>query len=278
MGSVHDAAPQQVVAEIVRLGKVARRKDLLTRGCTDWGLRSAVTAGLIVSVSRGYFALPGAHPLDVRLAQYQARRTRLSKAEQLGLWVIKAPGKPHVAVAHGRAVPGCVVHRVSGAQTLMDILRQCIHCGTELEALTVVESAVVLKHCTIPELRAQFSGRGDAQARAVIALIDPQSMSIVETIARYYLRKEGYSVQSQYYQKDVGHLDLWIDGILGLETDGAKYHNTPDGWSADLIRDNMLVIKGMWHLRIPARVVFERPDLMLEWVRKAFVRINASKK
>ena len=201
----------------------------------------------------------------------------MSKAEQLGLWVIKTPSKPHVAVAHGRAVPGCVVHRVSGEQTLMDILRQCIQCGTELEALTVVESAVVLEHCTIPELRAEFSGRNDAQARTVIALIDPQSMSIVETIARYYLRKEGYNVQSQYYQKDVGHLDLCIDGILGLETDGAKYHNTPDGWSADLIRDNMLVIKGMWHLRIPARVVFERPDLMLEWVRKAFVRINASK-
>lgn len=267
-----------MAVEMARLGKVARRKDLLARGCTDWGLACAVKAGRIVPAGRGYFALPGAEPLDIRLAHHQARRTCFTKAEQLGLWVIKAPVQPHVAAAHGRPIPGCVVHRVSGPQTLMDILRQCIRCGTEIEALTVVESAVVLKHCTIPQLRAEFSARADARARAIIGQIDPQSMSIVETIARYHLRREGYNVQSQYYQQGVGHLDLLVDGLLGLETDGARYHNTPDGWSADLIRDNMLVMKGLWHLRIPAYIVLERPDLMLEWVRVAMERINKGNK
>lgn len=276
MNNARVAKPLSVIAEIERFGKVARRKDLLARGCTDWSLQQAVGAGLIAKVGRGYFALPGADPLDIRLAQHQARRTCFSKAKQLGLWVVKAPAQPHVAAAHGRPIPGCVVHRVSGPQRLMDILRQCIRCGSELEALTVVESAVVKDHCTIPALRAEFSGLGDARARAVIEMIDPQSMSIVETMARYFLRQAGYNVQSQYYQKGLGHLDLWVDGILGLETDGAEYHNTEEGWASDLARDNLLVIKGMWHLRIPAQVVLQRPELMLDWVRQAFARINSS--
>lgn len=192
------------------------------------------------------------------------------------LWVIKDPKIPHVATASGRPVQGFVVHRVSGVPTLMDVLRQCVACGTEVEALTVLESAVVDKHCTIPELRAEFSGRSDARARAIIELIDPQSMSILETVARYYLRKAGYNVQGQYFQRNVGHLDLLVEGLLGIETDGKKFHDNYNGWENDLQRDNFLVVNGLWHLRIPASVVLHRPDLMLEWVRLALARITAS--
>lgn len=276
MTNLRGGKPLSVVAEIQRFGKVARRKDLLARGCTDWGLQQAVNSGMIIKVERGYFALPGADPMDIRLAHFQARRTCLSRAKQLGLWLIQEPALTHVAAAHGNAIAGCVVHRVSGPQTIMDILRQCIRCGSELDGLLVLESAVALKLCTIPALRAEFSRTGDARARAVIAMLDPQSMSIVETIARYYLRQAGYNVQSQYYQQGVGRLDLWIDGLLGLETDGAAYHDNPDGWATDLVRDTLLTIKGMWHLRVSARVVLERPDLMLEWVSQAMDRINAT--
>lgn len=276
MTHLHGGKPLSVIAEIERFGKVARRKDLLAHGCTDWGLSRAAGSGLIVKVGRGYFALPGADPLDIRLARHQARRTCLSKAKQLGLWVIQEPALTHVAAAHGQAIAGCVVHRVCGPQTIMKILRQCIRCGSELDALLVMESAVALKHCTIPALRAEFSGVSDARARAILAMLDPQSMSIVETIARYYLRQAGYNVQSQYFQQGVGHLDLWIDGLLGLETDGAAYHDTPDGWATDLVRDNLLTVRGMWHLRVSARMVLERPELMLEWVRLTMARINSS--
>ena len=275
MTHVRGGKPISVVAEIERLGKVARRKDLLARGCTDWGLAQATEAGHIVKVGRGYFAVPGADPLDIWLAGYQARRTCLSKAKQLGLWVIQEPALIHVAAAHGQAISGCVVHRVSGPQTIMEILRQCIQCGSELDALLAMESAVVLKHCNIPALRAEFSRDRDARGRNILAMLDPQSMSIVETIARYYLRLAGYNVQSQYFQKGVGHLDLWIDGLLGLETDGAAYHNTPDGWATDMVRDNLLTVRGMWHLRLSARMILERPELMLDWVRQTMDRINS---
>lgn len=267
---------RSVADEVAWFGKVARRKDLLVRGCTAWSLKQAVSAGIISQVGRGYYALPDADPLDIHLALYQARRTCFTKAEQLGLWVIKRRLFPHVAAAHGRPISGCVVHKVSGPQTLMDILRQCVKCGSEVDGLAALESAVVLKECTIPDLRAEFTRREDSGARAIIDMIDPQAMSIAETVARYYLRKAGLNVQGQFYVKGVGHLDLLVEGLLGVETDGETYHNTESGWAEDLRPDNLLVIKGLWCLHIPAKVVLGNPDVMLAWVREALATITSA--
>ncbi|WP_146070252.1 hypothetical protein [Arthrobacter sp. GMC3] len=263
---------------IAELGTVARRKDLLERGYTAWNLKQAVDEGTIRCVARGYFALPDADPLAVLLAQHQGRKTCFTKAEELGLWILRPMPMPHMAVAHGRPVPGFVVHRVKGKQFLVDILRQCVRCGTELEALTVLESAVVLKKCTIAQLRRAFLGSSGAAGRAIVEMIDPQAQSIVETVARYTLKMAGYNVQSQAAIRGVGHLDLLVEGVLGLETDGERHHNTPQGWAEDLRRDNLLVIKGVWKLRIPANVVLYNPELMLRWVRQALQRIDSTTK
>lgn len=259
------------------LGTVARRKELVAHGCTDWQLRRAVELGRIKIVAPGYYGLINAHPVDVYLAKYQGRRTCLSQVKNLGLWLIAEPKLIHTAVAHGRPVPGCVVHRVRGNLTLLEVLRLCVKCGSEVEALAVLESAVVLKKCTIRQLRSSFSGREETAARAIIDMIDPQSQSIGETVGRYHLRKAGYNVQGQYYVQSVGHLDLLVDGVLGVETDGETYHNTPDGWQEDLRRDNVLVINGLPCLRIPVQIVLERPDIMLLWVSQALAHIDAEK-
>ena len=47
----------------------------------------------------------------------------------------------------------------------MGILCQCTKCGSEVEGLAVVESAVVKDLCTIPQLRVAFEGREDAGLR-----------------------------------------------------------------------------------------------------------------
>lgn len=274
MASSPDKSTKQLLDTIDALGKVARQKDLLRYGFTLWNLKQALAAGTVASISRGYYALPDADDLDVELARHQGRKTCFTKAEQIGLWVINPMPQPHVAAAHGRPIPGCVVHRVSGGQTLVDILRQCVKCGSEVEALAVLESAVVLKKCTFHQLREAFSGRQDTAGRAIVAMIDPQSQSIVETVARYYLKRAGYNVQGQAAIKGVGHLDLLVEGILGVETDGEKYHNTAAGWAEDLRRDNLLVIEGVWKLRIPAVVVLYHPETMLLWVKDALLQIQ----
>ncbi len=252
---------------------VARRKDLVAAGFTTWDLAQAQTMEVVSKVAPGYYALPSAAPVDVRLAQHQARRTCLSKVADLGLWLLKEPQQLHVAAAHGNQIPGCVVHRAKGGQTLTDVLRQCVQCGSELEALVVLESAVVNKKCTVTELRSEFVRRKDTAGRAILAMIDPQSMSITETCGRYHLKRMGYNVQGQAYIRTAGHLDLLVDGVLGIETDGEKYHNDAKQWKEDLRKDTMYVLEGIWRLRIPAAVVMYQPEVMLSWVKQALAMI-----
>ncbi len=270
--------PTNVRVETVlsRLGGMARQRELVAAGISTRQLRSAVAGGRVLHVARGHYGLPGVEGRDIFLAGRQARRTCLSKAGELGLWLLQEPGQMHVAAAHGRPITGCVVHKVAGEPTLMEVLRHCVQCGTELEGLIVLESAVVQKLCTIDELRAEFSRRKDKAARAVVGMIDPQSMSITETAGRYHLRRAGYNVQGQAYVRDAGHLDLLVDGILGIEADGKRYHDTGPGWEEDLRKDTMYVLRGVWRLRISAQVVLYHPDIMLKWVSEALQMIRSA--
>jgi len=273
MSQPRNTTNQAVADAIAARGGVSRRKDLVAGGFTSWDLEQAQAGELIRKVAPGYYATPDASPVDVMLAQHQARRTCLSKVADMGLWLLEEPKQLHVAAAHGSRIPGCVVHRVKGGQTLMDILRQCVQCGSELEALVVLESAVVKKKCTVARLRREFCRRQDTAARAILAMIDPQSMSIAETCGRYHLKNAGYNVQGQAYIRNAGHLDILVDGVLGIETDGEKYHNDPKQWKEDLRKDTMYVLDGMWRLRIPAAVMMYQPDLMLGWVKQALAMI-----
>ena len=273
------SAPKTSIATILAgLGNTARRKTLLARGATDWQLRQAVDSGAVTLLAPGLYALPGISAMDAHLALNQATPTCLSRAHDLGLWVLQPPGQPHVATAHGRAVPGCVVHRVQGPPTLWDVLRQCVQCGSELVALCVVESAVVQKKCTITELRRVFTRVKDARARGIIDMVDPQSMSIAETCARYHLRRAGYNVQCQAKVPGVGHLDALIDGVLGLEIDGAKYHNTAQAWEEDLRRNNVLTVRGIPTLRIKASIALYHPEVLLDWVRQALANTTPARR
>ncbi|MDJ0317169.1 hypothetical protein [Arthrobacter antibioticus] len=277
--SPRNSAPKRSVDLIVSsLGGTARRKTLLAHGATDWTLHRALDTGMLALLAPGLYALPGISTLDSHLALNQATRDCLSRAQELGLWVLQQPAVPHVATAHGRDVPGCVVHRVKGRLTLWDVLRHCVQCGTEIEALCVMESAVVLKKCTIAELRGAFIRSKDAQARRIIAMIDPQTMSIAETCARYHLRQGGYNVQCQVKVPGVGHLDALVDGVLGLEIDGEQYHNNSQAWEEDLRRGNVLVIRGIPTLRIKASIALYRPEVLLDWVHQALTTMTPARR
>lgn len=266
---------KSITSTLEATGSVARSKELLAKGYSTRAIQDAIASGQIQQLGRGIYALPDATAEEKFLAAHQARRTCLSKAAEIGLWVLEEPKKLHVAVAHGRPVPGCVIHRVRGGQSLTDILRQCIRCGSEVQGLAVLESAVFNQECSINHLRKSFSGRADSKCRALVEMIDPQSMSLPEMCGRYHLRKAGYNVQGQAYIRSAGHMDLLVDGVLGLEIDSIKYHNNPKSWQEDLRRDTMYVLEGMWRLRIPAAVAMYQPEVLLSWVKQALERIRS---
>ncbi|WP_146238937.1 type IV toxin-antitoxin system AbiEi family antitoxin domain-containing protein [Arthrobacter livingstonensis] len=276
MNSYRRTPKLSVEAAITRLGPVARQSELLSLGINTRQLRTAVQDGRVMRVARGHYGLPGVSEWDIYLARHQARRTCLSKVRELGLWLLEEPREMHVAAAHGRPIPGCAVHRLAGEPTLLEVLRQCVACGSDLEALVILESAVVKNKCTIDQLRTEFSRRSDKRARGIIEKIDPQSMAITETVGRSRLRDAGLNVQGQAYVRDAGHLDLLVDGVLGIEGDGKEYHDTESGWAEDLRKDTMYVLRGMWRLRIPAAVVLYQPEVMLRWVRQALAMIRSA--
>ena len=259
------------------LGRAARRSDLLRRGLRDWDLVQAADAGRIRKTGRGVYALPDASAQDIHLALNQAYLDCFSRAQEMGLWVLNSPGRPHVATAHGRPVPGCTVHRIRGRLSFWDMLRHCVKCGSEVEALCVLESAVVLKRCSLDQMRRVFTRRNDAAVRRIVDMIDPQSQSIAETSGRYHLRAAGYNVQGQAAIRGMGHLDLLVEGVLGVETDGEKYHDTAAAWVEDLRRINVLASLGIPTLHIKASDALYHPETMVDLVGSALAAVRRAR-
>ena len=278
MNAQNSRTSSPVESVIAALGGTVRRSVLVDRGFSDRHIRQAVQSGRIRRVCRGVYAAEGSSPMAEHLASNQAELTCFGRARQEGLWVLHAQDVPHVGTAHGRPVSGCVTHRFQGRLLLRDILRHCAQCGTELEILCVLESAVVKKKCTVAQLRAFFSRRNDARTRKIIGLIDPQSMSIPETCARYQLQKAGYNVQGQAYIRGMGHLDALVDGQLGLEIDGKDHHNNEEAWKEDLRRGNVLMIQDVPVLHFRAAVAMYFPEEMLRWIRQAFETLAARRR
>ncbi|MBG0738314.1 hypothetical protein IV500_02560 [Paeniglutamicibacter antarcticus] len=267
---------KNVEAVLAALGNAACRRDIISAGISQHALLTAVRAGAIHAVARGVYALPAATGMELHLAKNHVVPGCISAAVALGLWTISVPAQPHVAAAHGRKVVGCVVHRHAGPLTVTDIVGQCVRCLPEVEALVVMESAVVLRKCSLGQLRLAFEGRGASTARRIMDTLDPQSMSAVETSARYWLRRAGYNVQAQYAVRGMGHLDLMIDGVLGIEIESEQYHNNAAAFAEDLRRGNVLVIRGIPTLRIGGSIALWKPELMLKSVAQALETIKAA--
>ncbi|MBP2215833.1 type IV toxin-antitoxin system AbiEi family antitoxin domain-containing protein [Arthrobacter sp. CAN_C5] len=251
-------------------GGVARRKDLVANGISSHQLAAALSAGQLSKPCRGVYCLPNANRSALAAACAGADLACISAATRHGLWVLRPPTQIHVSIDHGRSLDQAFkVHRSSKPLTILDICVQCMRCLPELDALCIVESAVVLGEVTIDALRRRASGRRDASLRTVIDMIDPFSQSIIETVSKYYLRRAGYSFQSQVYVKGVGRLDLIVEKVLGIEADGRQFHSGASDFEEDRRRGNLLVIKRIPVLRASYALLVDHPEVFLQLVRQA---------
>ncbi|WP_434995093.1 endonuclease domain-containing protein [Arthrobacter sp. Ld5] len=174
-------------------------------------------------------------------------------------------------VDHGRGVEGegLLVHRAALPIPTPAVCLQCVRCLPELDALCIVESAVVLGFVLLSDLRTEAGRRNAAALRRILDLLDPHSESILETVARYHLRRAGYQVASQVHVPGVGRLDLMVDGILGIEADGRQYHSGQGEFEEDRRRWNLLTTRGVPVLRVTHALLTRRPDHFLALVRHA---------
>ncbi len=257
------------VAKLKSFGGVARYRDLRAAGVSRSQLALAVTSGDIIRPVRGVFAVTDASGDLLAARCARAELACISAARELNLWVLRNPTLIHVSVNHARGPAGFKVHRAATPLTVPDICVQCMRCLPELDALCIVECAVVRKLTSLRELRVRLDGGRDARGRRVLEMVDPHSQSIIETVARYHLKKAGYTVQSQVFVKGVGHVDLVVDGVLAIEVDGRKYHSGPKDFEEDRRRWNMLTIHGVRVLRVTYWLLVTHPNQFLALVRRA---------
>ena len=255
---------------------VARAKHLAAAGVSDFQLKSALASGAVTRVARGVYAVPDADAQLIAIRSLPAEPACVTAAQLRGLWVLEPPPQPHIAVPHSRHYPGFVCHRSAAPPTLLDTVVQSLRCLPELDGLVIAESAVVVKGVTLAELRQRLAGRNDARERRMVSRIVPQSQSIIECMARYWLRRAGFHVESQVNIPGMGHLDLMVDGRLGIETDGAGFHMDRTSFEEDRRRWNVTTRLGIPTLVVSYALLLNRPDEFIAMVRDTLNRLSAA--
>lgn len=247
---------------------------LRTPGVTHRVLERAVADGAVERIARGIYAVAGRDRLSEIAASARGRLTCASGAAALGLWVLREPPLPHVA-CHRSAPRGgreLVVHRAIGdgcslpwVARPLEIVLHALRCLPELEALTIVESALRLTSLEREDLERCLRGQRDGAARAVLARANPQSQSILETVGRFDLENVGVDVEVQHHVRGYGHADLWARGTPGVlvECHGVKYHNNATQFREDLRRANVATISGIPLLQYPGDTLLWHRDEMV---------------
>lgn len=253
-------------------GGAVRRGELRQAGISDWSMRQAVAAGGVLHFPGGIYAFPAVPLWWVRARVAGADLGCVSAAMKAGLWVLNPPQQIHVAVSNNRVQGPFIRHRSYAKTELLDAVVQCLRCLTELDALVISESSVALGRLTLQQLRLATGGPRNGILRRIIDRINPAAESILETIARYLLENAGYHVQVQKYLAGLGRLDLFVDGVLGIEVDGREHHSSAEAFSEDRRRGNFYVVHGIPTLRVTYRLLVHQPEEFLKLVEVAILK------
>jgi len=130
-----------------------------------------------------------------------------------------------------------------------DALAEAVRCLSLEHAVACVDSALRHRvisatewsdvHATLPE-----------RLSTIGTLIDASSDSGLESIARQRLRQRGHQVESQHPVPGVGRVDLLIDGLIALETDGDAFHSSKSQRANDRTRTLLAASVGLPTIRI----------------------------
>jgi len=101
------------------------------------------------------------------------------------------------------------------------------------------------------------------------AALDPLCESLPESLVRTRLRDAGFVVRSQVVLPNGQRIDLVVDEIVGLETDGEAFH--ADRFAEDRAKDGLIIRQGYVPYRVPAATVFRDWDEVVATVESAIV-------
>jgi very-short-patch-repair endonuclease len=261
-------------------GGVARRSTMRRAGVTDWSLSAARRRGLLESPRRGVYAMPGADPVDVAGVTWDCHPTCVTAALRLGLPVMRRPAQLHMGFAPGRNATGRHAWPADAIKVHMserlrwrsdaaaDVIDAAARCVTGLEQLAMVDSALNQRLMTEDEL-AGFRYTSRARLRWLAHQCDSRSQSPLETFARVTLRQGGLDVRPQVAIPGVGRVDLLVNGLVVVETDGRATHALEAAFDVDRRRDRAAALAGYVVLRFGYRDVVENMAVLVAEVQAA---------
>lgn len=258
-----------VVDEVRRNGGVMRRAALPRRA-----VDRALAAGRLVVPRPGLVACSDVVPALLAAARLGGAVSCGWAASLMGRELLTPLGQVHVTVPRDRVVTpqvGLVIHRrdvpLDGFLTTPDrTAADCARCLPWLDAVVVLDS-FLRDGVSRADVLAHLWGRGCGQAREAVRRADGRAESSGETVARIVIEDAGLQVEPQVYIRDVGRVDLLVEGRLVVEVDGFAYHSDRQRFAADRRRDAALQAMGYRVLRFTWVDVVTRPDYVVAMIR-----------
>ena len=270
-----------VMFEGVATEAIHTRAEML-EWMTPWQLRRAVSAGVVARVRRDRYVIvansaagdaEGVMTEDVDDAvRIGGRVTCVTLLASCGVFVRESDAL-HVHVARNAARLGSRdLRRVRlhwgalreaaptrHAVSLVDAVRCAVRCQSPRDAIATLDSVMNKRLMTRDEIGTLFATL-PARFAVLLSLLDERAEAGTETIVRLMLRQLGAQVDLQMRIRDVGRVDLVVDGWLIVECDSKQFHEDWDSQRADRRRDVAALRQGYVTLRLLAEDILYRPD------------------
>ena len=252
-------------------GGFAPASALRAAGIDRTTLERALSAGDVVRVRRGWYALAGVPEIELAAVRAGGVLTCVSLLHALGLWTTERPGL-HVALGDSSVHsvrPGAVGHwrrwpgqgrRSFSQDGIGSAILNLITCIGEDDAIVTIDSALnsgLLDADELPALRAL----APAGKRNLFARVDGRSQSGLETKTRLSMRRRNVLVRPQVLIPHVGRVDEVIGDRMVLETDGYRYHSSVEQFHEDRRRDLELARQEYLCIRL------DNHQIMDDWPR-----------
>lgn len=255
---------------LLRMGGIARGRELQKFGISRKALSRAVGAERIIRVRSGVFAVPRIPSPVITAAAHGGAVTCAAALRLRGVWVLDEDA-PHVWLGrNGRSHehPGCqcVEHFFQGPTSfgIVSVEIALVHthrCGGDEAFFVSFESAWRLGLIG-RAARTRIRDALPESARWLVDFARSDADSGLESLLRFRLHLHGITVESQVTIDGVGRVDFVLEGRLIIEVDGRANHASPDKRHRDLERDAVASRRGYETLRFDyAQVVHDWPTV-----------------
>lgn len=253
-------------------GGAAHYAELRQSGVSGRAIRRAVTAGEVLVVGHGTYALPWT-PREVALATlFRARVGCVTACEHWGLPLWGEHVGAHLVVPRHRSasrrdpaqLAQVALHRTSVPlpsdvwMPVAEAIDQAARCTTPLEQLVLLDAALQ-RRLLSPRDVGHFGAGTARRRRWLMRRGSGTAESPLETVARVGLVTAGLGVCEQVVVRGVGRVDFVVEQTLVVEVDGWEYHQSRESFERDRARDRASLLLGMPVLRFTAREL--RADL-----------------